>query len=107
MWAAFLPDLFDSFSAGLVFLQMCVPQLRGRKVMDPNGSFRRNLEDANYDLRKWRRVVEPQGWDFTALDVGGGLGWDLACRLLCKRNALQRGRLGCNTALLHPFFWTP
>ena len=37
VWAAFLPDLFDSFSAGLVFLQMCVPQLRGRKVMDPNG----------------------------------------------------------------------
>jgi hypothetical protein len=107
VWAAFLPDLFDSFSAGLVFLQMCVPQLRGRKVMDPNGAFRRNLEDANYDLRKWRKVVEPQGWDFSALDVGGGLGWDLACRLVCKRNALQRGRLGCNTALLHPFFWTP
>jgi hypothetical protein len=107
IWAAFLPDLFDSFSAGLVFLQMCVPQLRGRKVMDPNGAFRRNLENANYDLRKWRRVVEPQGWDFAALDVGGGLGWDLACRLVCKRNFLQRGRLGCNTALLHPFFWTP
>ena len=103
---AFLPDLFDSFSAGLVFLQMCVPQLRGRKVMDPNGAFRRNLEDANYDLRKWRKVVEPQGWDFSALDVGGGLGgtWRAAW---CKRNALQRGRLGCNTALLHPFFWTP
>ena len=74
IWAAFLPDLFDSFSAGLVFLQMCIPQLRGRKVMDPNGSFRRNLEDVNYDLRKWRKVVEPQGWDFSALDVGGGAG---------------------------------
>ena len=107
VWAAFLPDLFDSFSAGLVFLQMCVPQLRGRKVMDPNGSFRSNLEDAGYDLRKWRKKVEPLGWDFSALDVGGGLGWDLACRLVCKRNFLQRGRLGCNTALLHPFFWTP
>lgn len=107
VWAAFLPDLFDSFSAGLVFLQMCVPQLRGRKVMDPNGAFRRKLEDAGYDLRRWRKVVEPQGWDFSALDANGGLGWDLACRLVCKRNFLQRGRLGCNTALLHPFFWTP
>ena len=107
IWAAFLPDLFDAFSAGLVFLQMCVPQLRGRKVMDPNGAFRRKLEEANYDLRKWRKVVEPQGWDFSALDVGGGLGWDLACRLVCKRNVLQRGRLGCAAALLHPFFWTP
>jgi hypothetical protein len=97
VWAAFLPDLFDSFSAGLVFLQMCVPQLRGRKVMDPNGSFRRILEENNYDLRKWRKVVEPQGWDFSALDVNLGLGWDLACRLVCKRNFLQRGRLGCNT----------
>jgi hypothetical protein len=26
---------------------------------------------------------------------------------VCKRNFLQRGRLGCNTALLHPYFWTP
>jgi serine/threonine protein kinase len=107
VWGAFLPDLFDSFSAGLVFLQMCVPQLRGRKVMDPNGSFRRLLDENNYDLRKWRKVVEPQGWDFSALDANLGLGWDLACRLVCKRNFLQRGRLGCNTALLHPFFWTP
>lgn len=107
VWALFLPDLFDSFSAGLVFLQMCVPQLRGRKVMDPNGSFRRLLEENNYDLRKWRKVVEPQGWDFSALDANFGLGWDLACRLVCKRNLLQRGRMGCNTALLHPFFWTP
>ena len=107
VWGAFLPDLFDSFSAGLVFLQMCVPQLRGRKVMDPNGSFRRLLDENNYDLRKWRKVVEPQGWDFSALDANLGLGWDLACRLVCKRNFLQRGRLGCNTALLHPYFWTP
>jgi hypothetical protein len=107
IWAAFLPDLFDSFSAGLVFLQMCVPQLRGRKVMDPNGSFRKNLTECRYDLRRWRKVVEPQGWDFSALDVNGGLGWDLATRLVCERNFLQRGRLGCNTALLHPFFWTP
>ena len=52
-------------------------------------------------------MVEPQGWDFSALDANLGLGWDLACRLVCKRNFLQRGRLGCNTALLHPFFWTP
>jgi hypothetical protein len=52
-------------------------------------------------------MVEPIGWDFSALDAGAGLGWDLACRLVCKRNFLQRGRLGCNTALLHPFFWTP
>ena len=107
VWAAFLPDLFDSFSAGLLFLQMCVPQLRGRKVMDPNGAFRKNLENCGYDLRKWRKMVEPIGWDFSALDAGAGLGWDLACRLVCKRNFLQRGRLGCNTALLHPFFWTP
>jgi len=37
VWGATLPDLFDSFSAGLVLLQLCVPQLRGKRVMDPNG----------------------------------------------------------------------
>lgn len=30
-------------------------------------------------------------------------GWDLACKLLCKRNALNRGRLSAVEALRHPF----
>jgi len=89
---------------------MCVPQLRGRKVMDPNGAFQQRLADNNYDLRAWRREVEPLGWDFSALDANLGLGWDLVCRMVCSRGITYggiTGRFSVSTALLHPFFWTP
>lgn len=72
--------------------------------MAPNGAFQRRLEDAGYDLRKWRADVERAlAWDFSALDVNGGVAWDLACRLVTKRNVVRRGRLDCGAALAHPF----
>ena len=104
LWTVAQPQLFDSYSAGLILLQLGCPQLRSSNVMAPNGAFQRRLEEANYDLRKWRRDVEDTlGWDFSALDVSGGTGWDLACRLVTKRNSLRRGRLDVGTALAHPF----
>lgn len=30
-------------------------------------------------------------------------GWDLACKLVCKRNAVYRGRLSPGEALRHRF----
>ena len=41
------------------------------------------------------------------LDASGGLGWDLATRLVCRRNALNRGRLSAQWARSHPFFIVP
>ena len=104
LWTIAQPQLFDSYSAGLILLQLGVPQLRGKNVMAPNGAFQRRLEDAGYDLRKWRADVESAlNWDFSALDVNGGIAWDLACRLVTKRNILRRGRLDVGAALAHPF----
>ena len=40
---------------------------------------------------------------FDALDADLGAGWDLAKRLVCKRDALLRGRLSASGALLHPY----
>jgi hypothetical protein len=45
-----------------------------------------------------------QGYDFSLLDRNGGAGWDLATRLVCRRNALRRGRLSASEALRHCFF---
>ena len=104
LWTLAQPQLFDSYSAGLILLQLGIPQLRSSNVMAPNGAFQRRLEEANYDLRKWRRDVEENlGWDFSALDVSGGTAWDLACRLVTKRNVIRRGRLDVGAALAHPF----
>jgi hypothetical protein len=103
LWAAFRPDLFDSYSAGLILCQLCIPGLRRRNAMGPSGTFQRSLAAAGYDLRAWRKANENGVWDFAVLDSGGGGAWDLACRLVCQRNAARRGRLSCAQALLHPW----
>jgi hypothetical protein len=41
--------------------------------------------------------------DFTLLDRQKGAGWDLAAKLLAKRNALNRGRPSAAGALRHRF----
>ena len=72
--------------------------------MQPNGAFQLRLRDAGYDLRAWRADVEDAlAWDFSALDVNGGIAWDLACRLVTERNLILRGRLDVGAALAHPF----
>ena len=107
-WTVFQPQLFDSYSAGLILLQLGCPQLRGKRVLGPSGSFQRRLQDENYDLRKVRRdLVENLGWDFSALDRNGGFGFDLACRLIAARGITRRGRLDATLALLHPFILLP
>ena len=49
LWTVAQPQLFDSYSIGLILLQICVPQLRGKNVMQPNGAFQLRLRDAGYD----------------------------------------------------------
>jgi serine/threonine protein kinase len=107
LWAAFRPDLFDAFSIGLILVQLCVPALRRRNSLGPSGTFQRSLAAAEYDLRSWRKQNEGGIWDFQVFDAAGGLAWDLACKLVCKRNATRRGRLSCAEALLHPWFVLP
>ena len=43
-------------------------------------------------------------YDFTLLDRRRKAGWDLACKLVCKRNSLNRGRLSVSQALRHRYF---
>ncbi len=41
--------------------------------------------------------------NFKLLDLGGGAGWDLVCKLVTERNRVQRGRLSAAQALQHKF----
>ena len=43
-------------------------------------------------------------YDFTLLDRNNGAGWDLAKRLVCKRDEWFRGRLSASEALRHRYF---
>ena len=108
VWAAFLPDLFDSFSAGLVFLQMCVPQLRGRKVMDPNGAFRRQTRGRRCRLAPMEKGGGAAGMGLLGArrQRGAGMGPGVQAGVQAKLSAARKAGVQL-TALLHPFFWTP
>lgn len=94
------PDLFDLYSAGIVFMQMAVPSLRSTAALK---NFNLEIKTAGYDLRKWREKTRSRP-DLSILDLDSGRGWDLATRLISERGFLQRGRLSAAAALRHPYF---
>lgn len=106
VWAYGRPDLFDAYSAGALFLQMAVPDLRSPAAQR---SFNGELARSGGDLDAWRESVTSRGgrlsYDFSLLDADGGAGWDLARELLApRRGPLNRGRLSCGAALRHRYF---
>ncbi|GLJ44264.1 hypothetical protein SUGI_0925570 [Cryptomeria japonica] len=100
LWQLNSPDLFDMYSAGVIFLQMACSNLR-----TPSGirMFKSEIKDAQYDLRKWRQITRLRP-DLAILDSDGGKGWDLATKLISERAFLRRGRLSAAAALRHPYF---
>jgi len=103
IWTLNRPDLFDSYSVGIILLRLACPTLRPTNAVAPTGKFQRDLLNAEYDLDLWREKFAGPQWDFSLLDMNGGAGWDLASKLVCKRNARRRGRLSAQEILLHPF----
>jgi len=107
LWAAFAPDLFDSYSLGLILVQLCVPGLRQRTTMKPgSGVFQRDLEAAGFDFKTWR-VENSTRYDLSALDFGGKGAYDLVARLVAPRSAAFRGRLAVGQAQVHPWILLP
>ena len=77
-----------------------VPELRSPSAAR---TFNVELAKLDYDLEAWRRTRGSR-CTLTLLDRRDGAGWDLAKRLIRRRNALYRGRLGAGGALRHRFF---
>jgi serine/threonine protein kinase len=102
-WQYGRPDLFDSYSAGVVLLQMAVPQLR---TITGQRGLNSDLAACDYDLALWRtKSGKARQCDFTLLDRNDSAGWDLACRLVRERNNfLNRGRLSAKEAMRHRYF---
>ncbi|GFR51243.1 hypothetical protein Agub_g13618 [Astrephomene gubernaculifera] len=99
-WLYGRPDLFDSYTAGVLLMQMCVPELRPVANIR---LFNTELRQYDNDLNRWR-AYRGQKYDFSLLDRNSGAGWDLACRLTSKRDKYYRGRLSVGQALSHRFF---
>ncbi|KAJ9140681.1 hypothetical protein P3X46_031298 [Hevea brasiliensis] len=97
-----LPDIFDIYSAGLIFLQMAFPGLR------TDGSliqFNRQLKRCDYDLVAWRKSVEPRAGPellrgFEMLDLYGGIGRKLLTSMVPNK---ARQRTSAKAALAHPY----
>ncbi|KAL8517014.1 hypothetical protein ACS0TY_015304 [Phlomoides rotata] len=100
LWQLNSPDLFDMYSAGIVLLQMAVPNLRSSSGLK---NFNLELKTAGYDLNLWRERTRSRP-DLSILDLDSGRGWDLATKLVCERGNLARGRLSAAAALRHPYF---
>ncbi|KAK9798998.1 hypothetical protein WJX73_001206 [Symbiochloris irregularis] len=82
LWARHKPDRFDSFSAGLVMMQLAVPSLRSPAgFRNFNGALRR----LNCDLLAWRASARLSPAQTAVLDADNGAGWDLAAALLRPR----------------------
>ncbi|GAV59682.1 Pkinase domain-containing protein [Cephalotus follicularis] len=103
LWQLNLPDRFDIYSTGLIFLQMAFPSLRNDSSLI---QFKRQLKRCDYDLNAWRTSVESRATPdlrrgFELLDLDGGIGWELLSSMVRYR---ARQRISAKTALAHPYF---
>ncbi|GMN38818.1 hypothetical protein TIFTF001_008042 [Ficus carica] len=103
LWQMNLPDRFDIYSTGLIFLQMAFPGLRTDSSLI---QFNRQLKRCDYDLVAWRKSVEPRATadlrkGFELLDLDGGIGWELLTSMVRYK---ARQRISAKAALAHPYF---
>ncbi|KAL5722253.1 Serine/threonine-protein kinase stn7 [Ranunculus cassubicifolius] len=103
LWQMNLPDRFDIYSTGLIYLQMAFPSLRTDSGLI---QFNRQLKRCGYDLVAWRNTVEPRASSdlrkgFELLDLDGGKGWELLTSMVRYK---ARQRTSAKAALAHPYF---
>ncbi|CAN1181467.1 Serine/threonine-protein kinase STN7, chloroplastic [Linum perenne] len=103
LWQLNLPDRFDIYSTGLIFLQMVFPGLRTDSNLI---QFNRQLKRCDYDLVAWRKSAEPRASQdlrkgFELLDLDGGIGWQLLTSMVRYK---ARKRISAKGALAHPYF---
>ncbi|KAG6398952.1 hypothetical protein SASPL_140424 [Salvia splendens] len=103
LWQLNLPDRFDIYSTGLIFMQMAFPGLRSDSALI---QFNRQLKRCDYDLIAWRETVEPRAGaelrrGFELLDLDGGIGWELLTSMVRYK---ARQRPSAKAALAHPYF---
>lgn len=73
-WSKFQPDLFDSYSVGLILLQAAVKFLRTREGLRRMRIF---LDQNDSDLDAWReRQSAVAQKEFAILDMDKGAGWE-------------------------------
>lgn len=113
LWRQHQPECFDSWSAGIVLLQLGLPFLRSTTSLR---NWRTTFQRCDYDLDEWRARSGLSAKQMALLDANDGAGWDLAAALLRPREVevtesgsvkfVSNGaapRLTPSAALKHPF----
>lgn len=104
LFLAFRPQAFDSFSVGLIALQLLVPNLRtGQELV----RFRNRLSYVEESLVRAREDDMLAGMNTSLLDERGGAGWALVDCLVSPRDNIFRGRATAGEATNARFFWQP
>ncbi|KAL2613282.1 hypothetical protein R1flu_024974 [Riccia fluitans] len=103
LWQMNVPDRFDVYSAGLIFLQMVFSNLRSDSSLI---QFNRQLKRCDYDIVKWRQSTEARNSPefrrgFEILDLDDGVGWELLQAMIRFKG---RQRISAKQALDHPYF---
>jgi len=100
LWQLNKPDRFDMYSVGIIFVQMCFPNLRRDNNL---AAFNRQLENLDYDIIRWRdEVGSKRGYEqgFEILSLDNNRGWDL---LRCLISSQSGKRISAAAAVSHPF----
>jgi serine/threonine protein kinase len=101
LWQLTSPDRFDTYSVGVLLMQLSVPEMRSGKQLD---NFKSQLRSCGENLQRWREDFG-DNYDLSLLDRNKGHAWDLAQQLIRPRNLFQRGRLSARQAMGHRYFW--
>jgi hypothetical protein len=88
------------FSLGIIFLQLCIVQLRDKVVLE---QFVQQLSTCSLDLATWKtNLCNFSSQETALLDADDGAGWEFASTLICKREM----RISASQVQLHSFIMT-
>ena len=113
LWSRHRPECFDTYSAGVVLLQLGLPFLRSPSSLK---NWKGTMIRLNHDVSEWRERARLSARQTAILDADDGLGWSLVEGLLRPREIQNDGaggvtfvtsgtapRLTASEALKHPF----
>ena len=82
LWQQHRPDCFDTFSAGVILLQLGLPFMRSQSTLK---NWRGTFARCGYDLEEWRSLASLSSRQTALLDADDNAGWDIAAGLLRPR----------------------
>lgn len=91
VWSQHRPECFDTYSAGVVLLQLTLPFLRSPSALK---NWKNTMIRLNHNVQEWRSKARLSARQTALLDEDDEMGWDLLEGLLRTREIQGDGRGG-------------